>query len=519
MTVGNANGNSAFFDGPVVANIGRMNALAPSTSVPIQRRLKLDTGHLASGMYVAELDRPWLDTPFLIEGFLIDDPLEIETLREHCRYVYIDPTLSDPTVVPRIKAAHETPGPSRQGSNPGAVFARHPGQAVRGQPDARAIARFRQFLQSIEPGDEAPPQGDGLIRRAGKRLRRWISSAPESSSAANPLIDTRERELRERLAQLGIEPTRYDADSSFDDAMPAATIALGRLASAAATVFASIAGNSTPDLEDAAAAVRLAAASVIRNPDAPFCALHSLTIEDPMIRQAVFTSLCLLGLGRSIGLPGRELEAIGLAGLLADAGKVRLPRALLGKPGMLSPPEYALAREHVRMGLEALRRGGALPAEADQLIAQHHERLDGSGYPRGLNGERIGLWGRLGAIADCYCALVTPRPYADALSPRDALASLYDWAAGSFDALLVERLVHAIGAFPAGSLVELSSGETAMVIVAQRPGGPAPTVRILLDHHQQRPDVTEIVKLGGAHRRIIGGLPLSARLLCNTPHP
>jgi hypothetical protein len=162
--------------------------------------------------------------------------------------------------------------------------------------------------------------------------------------------------------------------------------------------------------------------------------------------------------------------------------------------------------------------------EAQQLIAQHHERLDGSGYPRGLDGERIGIWGRLGAIADCYCALVSPRPYADTLSPQDALASLYGWAGVSFDQLLVERLVHAIGAFPAGSLVELSSGEIAMMMTAQRPGGPASTARVMLDRHRKRPASVVTVQLGtGASTReddlrIVRGLPMSADLLHHTLH-
>jgi len=502
-----------------------MNVLATSTPVQLQRRLKLDTVHLAHGMYVAELDRPWLDTPFVIEGFLIDDPLEIKALREHCSHVYIDPTLSDPTVVPRIKAALEDPSTQSQDRGTDHQSTRLRGRVTggRGRPDSRSVYRFRRFLQGIESGEEESGRNRSLIQRAGNRFRRWMSSAQELS-ATRLRADTRLQELQAHLQGLGIESTPYVSESPIEEALPAAQVALGRMADAAAAAFASIAANSSADVGDACAAVRLAAASIISNTDAPFFALHSLRTEDPMIRQAVFTALCLLALGRSIGLPRRELEAIALAGLLADAGKVRLPRALLGKPGMLSPPEYALAREHVRMGLEALLRGGPLPVEAQQLIAQHHERLDGSGYPRGLDGERIGIWGRLGAIADCYCALVSPRPYADTLSPQDALASLYGWAGVSFDQLLVERLVHAIGAFPAGSLVELSSGEIAMMMTAQRPGGPASTARVMLDRHRKRPASVVTVQLGtGASTReddlrIVRGLPMSADLLHHTLH-
>src|SRR5690606_13943563 len=148
----------------------------------------------------------------------------------------------------------------------------------------------------------------------------------------------------------------------------------------------------------------------------------------------------------------------------ADVGKARLPRALLEKPGMLTPSEHTIIKEHVRLGLEALRRGGPLPEEVAQGIGQHHERLDGSGYPKGLRGDEIGPWGRMAAIADSFAALISPRPYARASAPQDAMMSLYEWTGSSFDEALVEQFVQAIGIFPVGSLIELSSGEIAVVM-------------------------------------------------------
>jgi HD-GYP domain-containing protein (c-di-GMP phosphodiesterase class II) len=132
----------------------------------------------------------------------------------------------------------------------------------------------------------------------------------------------------------------------------------------------------------------------------------------------VKVSLYLIALGRHLGFPRRELSNLGMIGMLADVGKTRLPHALLEKPGMLTPAEYNVVKEHVRLGLEALLPSVALAPAIIQGIAQHHERLDGSGYPKGLKGDEIGIYGRMAAIADSFAALITARAYANASAPR-----------------------------------------------------------------------------------------------------
>jgi hypothetical protein len=112
-------------------------------------------------------------------------------------------------------------------------------------------------------------------------------------------------------------------------------------------------------------------------------------------------------------------------------------------------------------------------------IVQHHERLDGSGYPLGLVGEQIGIYGRMAAIADSFAALVSTRPYANASSAQDALMNLYEWCGTSFHEPLVEQFVQAIGIFPVGSMVELSSGEIAIVLSHNRTKRLEPKVLII----------------------------------------
>ncbi|MFN5880669.1 MAG: HD-GYP domain-containing protein, partial [Burkholderiales bacterium] len=141
---------------------------------------------------------------------------------------------------------------------------------------------------------------------------------------------------------------------------------------------------------------------------------------------------------------------------------------------------------------------------------QHHERLDGSGYPRGLKGDAISLFGRMAAIADCYTGLISPRAYAMASSPHEAMTSLCEWAGVSFDGPLVEQFIQAMTAWPAGSLVELDSGEVAVVMTPVRAAGERMLVQVLLNVDKDplaQPELRRISAQGES------GSPVSGRTL------
>jgi HD-GYP domain-containing protein (c-di-GMP phosphodiesterase class II) len=146
----------------------------------------------------------------------------------------------------------------------------------------------------------------------------------------------------------------------------------------------------------------------------------------------------------------------------------------------LTEEEFNLVKRHVEYGLEVVSSGPTtVRPEILEGIAQHHERLNGLGYPRGLKGEQIGIYGRMAGIADCFTALTSPRPYAEVLSVSDAMMRLYQWGDDLFAQPLVEKLVQAIGVFPVGSLVELSSGEVAIVVRHNRVRRLQPTVLVI----------------------------------------
>lgn len=146
-----------------------------------------------------------------------------------------------------------------------------------------------------------------------------------------------------------------------------------------------------------------------------------------------------LGLGRRLGFPSERLEGLYLGALVHDVGKIAIPSELLSKPGRLTVEEFALMKTHVQVGCEILRFV-TLPWPIHSIIAQHHERLDGSGYPKGLSGDAITAEARIVAVADVFQALCDYRPYRKALGIGAALDELERGAGVTFDADAVRAL-------------------------------------------------------------------------------
>ncbi len=352
---------------------------------------------LQFGMYVSELDRPWTDTPFLFQGFVIEDEKQLETLRKYCKKVYVDPEKN--TALPDRGPLKKKPAGAKQQS----------------------------VLESI--------------------TRKVV----------------------------------YEEKVSVDVELPAARAAQNKTEAALKDVLETVRAGKVIDAPRVREAVTSMTDSVVRNPDAMLLLSKMKEQSDYAHDRALGVSIYMITFGRFLQLPREQLDLLGMLGLLLDVGKVRLPAGLLEKREKLTEEERKLCNSHVHESVAILKETAGLPSELPGLAALHHERYDGSGYPEGLKGPEIGLFGSIAGMIDCFDALTRQRPYAEALSPSNALSKLYDWRDVQFDGSLVQQLIQCIGIYPVGAAVELNTGEIGIVIAQNLVRRLQPRVMVVLD--------------------------------------
>jgi HD-GYP domain-containing protein (c-di-GMP phosphodiesterase class II) len=204
--------------------------------------------------------------------------------------------------------------------------------------------------------------------------------------------------------------------------------------------------------------------SIVRNPQALMWVARLREQDITTYGHGLQVSVYLTSFGRHLGFPKAQLSQLAQVGLLLDIGKIKLPRTLLDKQGRLSDEEFEQAKAHVALGLEILSESPDFHPDVLAGIEQHHERMNGSGYPRSLAGDNISIYGRMAGIVDCFAALTNHRPYAAAVSSYEALRSITGWGGDFFQEALVQQFVSSVGVFPVGSLIELSTGEVAVVV-------------------------------------------------------
>jgi len=201
---------------------------------------------------------------------------------------------------------------------------------------------------------------------------------------------------------------------------------------------------------------------------------------------SIATSVWAVILGRHLGFDRQGLDTLAMGGMLLDIGKAKLPEELVNRNGPLKPDEYEAMKKHVALGLEMVKLTPGVNADVLAMIEGHHERSDGSGYPRKLEGAAIPVFARIGGLIDCYDAMTSHRPWAEAKSPYDAIRELNALAGVQFQKEMVEQFVQAMGMFPTGSVVELNSGEVGIVIEQNRVRRLRPKVLLVLDASGQQ---------------------------------
>jgi HD-GYP domain-containing protein (c-di-GMP phosphodiesterase class II) len=397
--------------------------------------LRVSVRGLARGMFVSRLDRPWIETPFPLEGMQLGSDEDIEGLRKICSYVYVD---------------------TSRGTSPDLRYVEH--------QDA-------DLLSSARGRDEVA----------------------------------------------ALQKVEWETKTDFNTESVVATEVHGRLEREIDEVMTDLKSGRNLDLSKLRDGVEAMVDSILRNPAAFTWVKEMKRRDNYAYHHALGCAVWAASFGRHLGLEKEEVQKLSLGGLLCDVGMTRLPVELLAKQSVLDEEEVELVHQHVEDGLKILEDTPGLPPRIIEIVATHHERHDGSGYPRGLKGEMIPIYGRIMGLVDSYNAMTCARPHARTRSAHNAVSELYGLRDTLFQAELVEQFIQTCGIYPTGTLVELSTGEVGVVVSVHSLKRLRPSVMLLLDRDKsplsqfRTIDLSEMeLDATGNPLTVKGGLPVGA---------
>lgn len=242
--------------------------------------------------------------------------------------------------------------------------------------------------------------------------------------------------------------------------------------------------------------------SVFRNQDALLPLVRLKSVDDYLFEHSVGVSALLAAFGRTMKLPKEDVRELALGGLLHDIGKAQVPESILNKPAKLDQDEFLRMQDHVALGLAQLDQMQGVSEIARRVVAEHHERIDGTGYPQRKQGEGVSLHGQMAAIVDVYDAISSERVYHRAMTPTLALKKLLEWSKHHFDPKLVQAFVRTLGIYPTGSLVRLESNRMGVVMEQNEGNLLEPVVRVFYHAGKQHYTPPELVDLSKVQDRI-----------------
>ena len=369
-------------------------------------QVQVDVEQLIKGMYVCQLDRPWLSTPFPFQGFVVRGDKDIAALRQYCSFVYVDVLRGVP---PKVDSGLNRPW----------------------RPEVKVVDSSVETLNVPTPN-----------RRIGQNQDFYgINAVP-----------------------IKVRPDFYRSPNGFRKEMKRAQQFHLDLSREVAEVVDDIRVGRALNVRGVTRTAREMVQSIIRHPDA-FVWMIKLRDRDiysygHSVRMSVLSAV----LGRHLGLSEQQLDRLALGSLLCEVGKAKVPRRLLDKRTPLAEEEILRVRSHVTEGVQILDRCVGIGDDVIEVVENHHERFDGSGYPEGKFGDQIPLLGRIAGLTDTYDAMTSIRPHTDKVfTAAQATDHLYDNRDILFQGQLVEEFIQALGIYPTGTLVELSTGEVALI--------------------------------------------------------
>ena len=344
------------------------NEVRPGYVKSSEKTIKIHISELKIGMFVSKLDRPWLETPFLMQGFVVESLDDIDAISEYSQHVWID--------------------------------------AVREEwiaPEERAVATGQSKKVSY-------------INK--------VDTQAEHSAALQTYREAR------RITRTLLDDLR-----------------LGGVVNS----------------EQAKETVKDCVHSVLRNPDALLWMSKIRSQDEYTAEHCLNVCILAIAFGRHLGMSEADLERLGMCGLLHDVGKMKVDPAVLNKPSELTEKEFNIMKAHSTHGRNLLMASPGIPNSTIDVAYSHHEKMDGTGYPRGLKSSGISELAKMIAIVDAYDAMTADRCYSPSIPSTEALKVIFKDRGTHFDDRLALEFIKSVGLYPPGTLVELVNGLVAIV--------------------------------------------------------
>ncbi|AQS36476.1 uncharacterized domain HDIG-containing protein [Shewanella psychrophila] len=243
-------------------------------------------------------------------------------------------------------------------------------------------------------------------------------------------------------------------------------------------MLASITEGKVIDVEAVQESTNAMVDSIFRNQDALSC-MSRLRIKDEyLVEHSLNVCILMTIFAKHLGFDKPSIEELALGAFLHDIGKVLVPDEILNKPGKFTQVEYKMMQDHVLLGLRVLEETPEISDIAISMVREHHERIDGTGYPHELEGDEISEYGLMIAIVDSYDAMTAERVYRSGMHPITAFKNLIKESPTYYDEALVEQFIQCLGVYPVGTLVCLNSGKIGLISKLNKSKPLNPYVRI-----------------------------------------
>jgi len=221
--------------------------------------------------------------------------------------------------------------------------------------------------------------------------------------------------------------------------------------------------------------------SVLNNKHALMSLSRIKQKDEYTFMHSVSVGVLMISFCKTVGYDRNKMNQVGMGAILHDIGKMKVPQDILNKSDTLNDEEFELMKDHVVQSRKILEEIGDVPVPAMAVAAQHHERWDGSGYPDGIKGEEISVYGQMAAVVDVYDAITSNRIYHKRIEPAEALKKIYEWKGTQFSEEMVQNYIKCVGIYPIGTLVRTESGFLGVIIEQALTNTLRPRVRLIFN--------------------------------------